>query len=633
SSTCARLFSLMAEAPADSGANIDEAVSQLAEEARLLGVELRSGAWRAQRRLQQLTERLKPVEAEQCRLGRLRVDAPDLPSADLLRGLAGLMQRNEMLRDQVAEQECSLRLLLDQVSVYQAAERLPELESECRRLSEQLARLPDCQTEASSAAFGADSTELLFQLKATGEQMELAYSVAMETQRKLLELLNSAAEEHERTSARLEDLLSETELEPNPVEATVMPDELLADFLSGCVDFPPADADVAPLVLYEFGRLMDRFASTELRPDEAENLAADCRSMQELAWHRLHTGHWKDVPVFWRRLYARLAFIVVWLGQQQRQAADSQVGDERLHELLAVCDRGLLLGHPLAQLAGLADRLHARLPAVPACPPCRCCPLAEATRDWPAASAGPARGRTVVRLTRPSLEEFGRLKEPVIVCGVMDHWPAMQRWDWRYLLDRWGHRTVPIEIGSRYTDDDWGQQLMPLSEFFSRFVAPRCAAAADSGPKACERLPCGYLAQHGLLDQLPDLASDTDVPDYCCLGDGEPDVNCWFGPPHTVSPCHQDPKPNLLCQVRGFKAVRLYPAEQSDRLYPVGGGHLLAGTSRIDVERPDLAEFPLFDGADELLALLGPGEALFIPAGWWHHVRSLSCSLSVSFWF
>ncbi|PAA77044.1 hypothetical protein BOX15_Mlig002709g1, partial [Macrostomum lignano] len=222
SSTCARLFSLMAEAPADSGANIDEAVSQLAEEARLLGVELRSGAWRAQRRLQQLTERLKPVEAEQCRLGRLRVDAPDLPSADLLRGLAGLMQRNEMLRDQVAEQECSLRLLLDQVSVYQAAERLPELESECRRLSEQLARLPDCQTEASSAAFGADSTELLFQLKATGEQMELAYSVAMETQRKLLELLNSAAEEHERTSARLEDLLSETELEPNPVEATVM---------------------------------------------------------------------------------------------------------------------------------------------------------------------------------------------------------------------------------------------------------------------------------------------------------------------------------------------------------------------------------------------------------------------------
>uniref|UniRef100_A0A1I8JL31 JmjC domain-containing protein n=1 Tax=Macrostomum lignano TaxID=282301 RepID=A0A1I8JL31_9PLAT len=411
------------------------------------------------------------------------------------------------------------------------------------------------------------------------------------------------------------------------------PDELLADFLSGCVDFPPADADVAPLVLYEFGRLMDRFASTELRPDEAENLAADCRSMQELAWHRLHTGHWKDVPVFWRRLYARLAFIVVWLGQQQRQAADSQVGDERPARTPGRLRPRPAARHPLAQLAGLADRLHARLPAVPACPPCRCCPLAEATRDWPAASAGPARGRTVVRLTRPSLEEFGRLKEPVIVCGVMDHWPAMQRWDWRYLLDRWGHRTVPIEIGSRYTDDDWGQQLMPLSEFFSRFVAPRCAAAADSGPKACERLPCGYLAQHGLLDQLPDLASDTDVPDYCCLGDGEPDVNCWFGPPHTVSPCHQDPKPNLLCQVRGFKAVRLYPAEQSDRLYPVGGGHLLAGTSRIDVERPDLAEFPLFDGADELLALLGPGEALFIPAGWWHHVRSLSCSLSVSFWF
>ncbi|PSN73550.1 Clavaminate synthase-like protein [Corynespora cassiicola Philippines] len=45
------------------------------------------------------------------------------------------------------------------------------------------------------------------------------------------------------------------------------------------------------------------------------------------------------------------------------------------------------------------------------------------------------------------------------------------------------------------------------------------------------------------------------------------------------------------------------------------------------------SRFPGFVDAPYRECVLGPGECLYIPAGWWHYVRSLSPSFSVSFWW
>ena len=65
-------------------------------------------------------------------------------------------------------------------------------------------------------------------------------------------------------------------------------------------------------------------------------------------------------------------------------------------------------------------------------------------------------------------------------------------------------------------------------------------------------------------------------------------------------------------------------------------GGLLVGraAAQVDVEDPQAATvWPRFAEARQWTCVLAPGELLYIPRGWWHHVRALSASFSVSFWF
>jgi lysine-specific demethylase 8 len=55
--------------------------------------------------------------------------------------------------------------------------------------------------------------------------------------------------------------------------------------------------------------------------------------------------------------------------------------------------------------------------------------------------------------------------------------------------------------------------------------------------------------------------------------------------------------------------------------------------SLVAVEAPDFQLFPLFARAKYAETVLGPGDMLFIPKGTWHHVRSLTTSFSINFWW
>lgn len=102
-------------------------------------------------------------------------------------------------------------------------------------------------------------------------------------------------------------------------------------------------------------------------------------------------------------------------------------------------------------------------------------------------------------------------------------------------------------------------------------------------------------------------------------------ISFWFGPRGTVSPLHRDDVNVMFCQVRGRKRVRLVSSAQLHRVY-----NERSFFSEVDLDRPDLERYPRFDGVRVLDGVVGPGEVLFIPVGWWHHVTALDVSISVA---
>ncbi|KAL7549635.1 hypothetical protein ACHAWF_012905 [Thalassiosira exigua] len=161
-----------------------------------------------------------------------------------------------------------------------------------------------------------------------------------------------------------------------------------------------------------------------------------------------------------------------------------------------------------------------------------------------------------------------------------------------------------------------------------------------------------YLAQNELF---PQVLNDVPIPQFCDdknhnVGEGKRYHSMlWMGPRHSISPLHFDPLDNLLMQVVGWKRVLLFPPKnisddgsRSIKQLSNGPTWHYAGTdgnqyntSSVDIENIDHDRFPNFEAMapTPFECLLGPGDGLFIPKRWWHHVRSLEMSISANVWW
>ncbi|KAK3818542.1 MAG: hypothetical protein J3Q66DRAFT_297854, partial [Benniella sp.] len=419
-----------------------------------------------------------------------------------------------------------------------------------------------------------------------------------------------------------------------------------------------------------FSRLVEarRLLTTVLSGSStARTLAVQSDVLMDYSRDMLHSFPYRDVPPCWRELYTDAGILKALAlglltvpGIADRSSNDDGTG--LLKQALLACDSVLVMSGSsgpgrkaiVYELIDLIETMiEGRQEVVPSAQKRAKAGVSVKLGEEVDQKLLPEIRYPIPRLHLPSLDTFQQhvnstsSRTPIIISGAIDHWPARERWiDLDTICRTAGpDRLVPIEIGSKYTDEEWTQKLVTMREFIEQYIIGRsCGETGD------EQKPVGYLAQHDLFDQIPRLRRDIDIPDYCMVGPREQDgyqppddvlLNAWFGPQGTVSPMHTDPYHNLLAQVVGKKYIRLYAPKETAKLYCYGSdegsqaeeANMLGNTSQVDVEHPDLNQYPLFAEAEYVEAILGPGEILYIPFQWWHYIRSLSTSFSVSFWF
>jgi Cupin-like domain len=111
----------------------------------------------------------------------------------------------------------------------------------------------------------------------------------------------------------------------------------------------------------------------------------------------------------------------------------------------------------------------------------------------------------------------------------------------------------------------------------------------------------------------------------------------WIGNAVKVQ-THYDYSSNIACAVAGRRRFTLFPPDQLPNLYVGPWDNTLAGVpvSMVRLEAPDFDRYPRFRIALQhaRLADLEPGDALFIPYAWWHHVESLTpFNVLVNYWW
>ena len=147
--------------------------------------------------------------------------------------------------------------------------------------------------------------------------------------------------------------------------------------------------------------------------------------------------------------------------------------------------------------------------------------------------------------------------------------------------------------------------------------------------------PTYYVASLLIDGCLPGLRAGNDL-DFAAHGVQAP-PSIWIGNRVTAS-CHYDAPNNIACCAVGRRRFTLFPPEQIANLYPgplepTPGGQAV---SVVDFANPDFERYPRFREAlaSGQSAALEPGDAIFIPSMWWHHVQGLDAfTVLVNYWW
>jgi len=232
--------------------------------------------------------------------------------------------------------------------------------------------------------------------------------------------------------------------------------------------------------------------------------------------------------------------------------------------------------------------------------------------------------------------------EPAVFRGMMNDWPVVQAGkESDEELARLLHSAATEEPFEAWFGAPGLDGQFNYNADFSGFNFERRLATLEQlldlllRQRGAEQPYSMYAGGIPIRKHLPQLIPTIPVP----MLDMQRDtlISLWLGN-RTHTATHWDQSQNLACVVAGRRRWTLFPPDQLKNLYVGPLDFTLAGQpiSIVDVDEPDLKTFPRFAEAlkEARQVELTPGDALYLPAMWWHDVRSLEdFGALINFWW
>lgn len=224
-----------------------------------------------------------------------------------------------------------------------------------------------------------------------------------------------------------------------------------------------------------------------------------------------------------------------------------------------------------------------------------------------------------------SAEEFLNLYfkrgKPVVFKGAAREWPCCMKWSLDHFHNQYAKSDLLLVDAKGLTtrEDKSGYEFLSVRDLIQDI--------RGGGDR--------YLRFSPLLHENPELTKDLDLNWLRSLRPARTFGNTYYmfmGGAGKKTLLHADQPCNLYVQVTGEKKWTMFYPEDSVCLYPEVTNTAYV-KSPIDIDRPDLARFPLYRHARKLEVVLKPGDVMYVPPHVWHQVENLSDSIAVGYRF
>jgi len=213
---------------------------------------------------------------------------------------------------------------------------------------------------------------------------------------------------------------------------------------------------------------------------------------------------------------------------------------------------------------------------------------------------------------------------PLVIKSLAKNWPAYTKWNWDYFKQQVGNRQVGIYNNVKsdaYTPINTADDYTTFGEYIDMI---------KSGPAAWR------IFLFNIFDHAPGLAADFSWPEHLMKGFVKKYPMLFVGGQGSITHMHFDIDMShiLHTQFAGQKRVLLFPFEEQKKLYrkPWEVLSLVDFSFYADKEKSkvDYGRFPALRHALGFEVVLEPGDTLFMPAGYWHHMEYIESGFAMS---